>query len=493
MMQYESFSDCLKRCLKDTGITASEASRLVGFRSRNSMFRILAGEASNDVKLRFLESFHQAIGQRLSDERWLELQVSLTVERLGVERYQANRAFQQVMHFPSGKADDFVFVKWKSDGSMEEHSFAEELKTIAASPKVEIVMTGCCDRAVMQLLAECFNDAGAQGRVFIRHYIDTAENTVAHNILSVLPLVSKPWYNARMVIPSTCPAEMMTIFRLHAMHIHQWDEEGRLRGSMFLRYDETHFSDHLRTEGPCPAVPVMDHWRFHLDLLKPLPQLGEGMDAFVGYTSQYAQLEENCTILSIKPDPHFNCIPAELLEQAVIEGFEQSGMAAAPELLAYVEKLKEIHERRFRNMMEKHKPTHLVYNLAMMERFMRTGVLTDHFFLQRAYTVEERRQIIRVLLDAMREHPYFNVHFLKPGIPELCYEISYYDGKGVLLMDAYTGYELGTEHSEALITLPAFMESFKAYFKDELQSHYVLSRKDTIRELERLLVMKVKE
>lgn len=124
---------------------------------------------------------------------------------------------------------------------------------------------------------------------------------------------------------------------------------------------------------------------------------------------------------------------------------------------------------------------------------MRTGVLSDQFFLQRAYTVEERREIIRVLLDAMRASPWFNVHFLKSGAPELHYEISCYEGKGVMFTDAYTGYDLATDHSEALITLPAFEASFIRYFKEELLPHYVLPRAQVIQELERLLVMNVQE
>ena len=168
-------------------------------------------------------------------------------------------------------------------------------------------------------------------------------------------------------------------------------------------------------------------------------------------------------------------------------------MAAGPELRALVDQLKVIHDKRFDNMMNKRKATHLAYSLPLMERFMRTGVLSDHFFLQRAYTVEERRQIIRVLLDAMREKPYFNVHFLKQEVAPLRHEISCFDGKGVLLMDAYTGYELNSDHSEALITLPAFTDSFKRFFMDEVLVHYVMSRAETIRELERLLVMNVPE
>ena len=110
-------------------------------------------------------------------------------------------------------------------------------------------------------------------------------------------------------------------------------------------------------------------------------------------------------------------------------------------------------------------------------------------FLQRAYTVAERREIIRTFLETMRENPWFNIHFLCAQSSELRYEISYFDGKGVLLMDAYTGYELNDDHSEALITLPAFMESFRAYVQDELLVHHVMSRESTMRELEKLLTM----
>ena len=56
-------------------------------------------------------------------------------------------------------------------------------------------------------------------------------------------------------------------------------------------------------------------------------------------------------------------------------------------------------------------------------------------------------------------------------------------------MDAYTGYELDADHSEALITLPAFMESFRAYVQDELLVHHVMSRAETLTALEQLLML----
>lgn len=493
MERYESFGECVRRCLKEGDLSASEAARLVGFRSRNSIFRILSGDTSAEVNLRFLEALHDALGSQWPEERWFALQEALVVERLGPERYRANRAFHRVLHEKVEAYPIYMVHEVRADGSEVKYTLAELLDRLSQAAQAEIVLTGCCDSGLSRLLAERCGAAGARGTLSIRHYIDTAENVVTQNILGILPLVSKNWYNARLVEPGSCPPEMMAIYRMHSLHIHQRDEEGREYGQTFIRYDEENFVLHSWMEGVSTTKGLLDRWRFRLELLKPMPALGDGPDVFVEYTAQYAQLEDSCTILSIKPDPHFNCIPTQLLEQAVLEGFEQSGMAAGPELTALIGVLKQVHDGRFDNMMKKHKPTHLVYSLPAMEQFMRTGVLTDQFFIQRAYTVEERREIIRVLLDAMRERPYFNVHFLREGTPPLRYEISCYEGKGVLLMDAYTGYELNADHSEALITLPAFMESFQRYFKEELLAHYVMSRSETMRELERLLVMNVQE
>lgn len=493
MERYESFGDCVKRCLAEANLSASEAARLVGFKSRNSIFRILSGDTSWEINLRFLSALYDALGSAWPKERWHALQEALSVERLGPERYRVNRALQRVLHEQEGEIPAYQVSYSQEDGALQERSLADALDEIVRAERVEIIITGCCENGMSRLLRDRCDAAGSQGKLSVRHYIDTAEERVTQNILGILPLVSKPWYNARLVDPASCPPEMMAMYRTHALYIHQWDENGRQFGQTFIRYDGEHFASYARTSGPCPPVAVLDRWRFHLELLKPLPNLSDGAEAFIEYTAQYAQLEDNAAILSIKPDVHFNCIPPAVLEAAIVEGFEQAGIAAGEELQELIKVLWQIHEARYINTTTKHKPTHLVYSLPAMKRFMQTGVLTDQFFIQRAYTVEERREIIRVLLDAMRQQPYFNVHFLKGDSPSLCYEISYYDGKGVMLMDAYTAYELHVDHSEALITLPAFMESFRRYFMDELLVNYVMSRADSLRELEQLLVMNIQE
>ncbi len=489
MKQYESFGECLKRTLKEEHMSASEAARLVGFRSRNSIFRILAGDAGEEVKQRFLNALYEAVGAQWPPERWLELREALSVDTMGPLRYQANFAFRKVLHERAGEPMTFQVYRKSENGLGAVCTMEEVLRGIAASPRAEVVITGCCDRDLARLLVDCCEEAGENGTLTIRHYVDTHPEAVSANILGILPLVSKTWYNARLLAPGSCPDQMMDVYRLNAIHVHQWDGLGHPKSAMYLRYDEKNFVVMNQREEDSPFITLLDRWRFQLELLKPTISLSGGSDIFVEYTRQYALLEEDCAILSIKPDVHFNCIPVAALETAIADGFAQSGIAMGPELSALMDELREVHQQRVRNMAEKHKVTHLIYSLPAMERFMRTGVQSDQFFLQRPYTMEERRMCIRFLLDTMREQPYFNVHFLQEDMPPLQYEISFYDGKGVMLMDAYTGYDLDADHSEALITLPAFMEAFQRYYRDELLAHHVLSRRETIKTLEYLLAI----
>lgn len=493
-MQQMSFGDHLKEFLQEDDLSASEVARLVGFRSRNSIFRILSGQAGADVKLRFLGKLHDVLGDTWPESRWHTLQESLSAERLGDNRYQSRCAFEKLLYSAD---EDFDAQVEKVDVPADDTvSLASILDAMASMPRAEIVITGCCDSGLSHLLADRCGKAGSDGRLTIRQYIDTSDNCVTQNILGVLPLITKPWYTARLVEPGSCPEETLALYRTHTMSFCYQTETGT-QGSTLIRLDKDRFIGKMNLQSTSIVMQTLDRRRFDLELLKSLPNLDQGEDlaqgaeAFITFTETYRELENDCLICSIKPDVHFNCLPVEVLEAAIRDGFSQIGLADGEILDALMAALKDIQVRRLDNMFHKHKPTHIIYSLPAMERFMRTGVQTDHFFIQRAYTVEERRIIIRALLDAMRDNPWFNVYFLKDIAPELRYEITMYGDKGVLLMDAYSNYALQEDHSDALVTLPAFISSFRSYFLDELLAHHVISRAESIRQLERLLVMDI--
>ncbi len=483
----EQFHACLKRCLEESGLTASEAARLVGFKSRNSIFRILQGETRPEVNARFLDQLQGALADAWPPARWEMLREALEYDRMGPEAYGNRQAFGLLLSDAPEQEPPAVVQTMSINGDVTEEPLADLLRAFSRFRRVEAVITGCCTRAVMDALLQSFEHAAQEGRLTVRHYIDVTEDVVVRNILGVLPLLNKPWYNARLVGPDSCPRQMMQLYRLHALYITCWDEAGRAAGNQMTCIDEGHFVRRI-WRCPCPSVQILDRWRFHLELLKPPLALQGDMTDYLRYTEQYGKLEERCTILSIKPDVHFNAISPRTLYASVMGGFQEHGLAEGEALRQLMDAMWKVHEARYNNLLTKRKPTHLIYSRPAMERFMRTGMLADHFFMQRPYSPAERREIIRDLRDCMLQRPWFNVHFLKTDV-QPGKEVSLYGDKGVMIMDAHTSYELGTAHSEAFITLPAFREAFRECFMNSLLTDAVYSRAENLQILDQLMVI----
>lgn len=479
---YEGFGDCLQRILTETGTSASEAARMVGFRSRNSIFRILAGDTSCDVDSRFLASLRQAVGDLWPQCHWTALETALCIKRAGLHQYLSNQAFLSTLQAEGSSCDYQVETRWH--GQSASVSLNELLSELSAAATLDISIRGCFENDLITSILKNLEEAGDAGRVTIRHFIDIRKDIIVHNILSVMPLISKVWYNARLMREEHCSPEMAALYRINCISIEQRHPDGSTVWHELVKYSPTQFV-HTSSGSPSPVTRILDERRHELELLKPLQRPCEGANMFVSYTERYEYLERDGMILSIKPDVHFNCIPSRILYPAIIDGFRQAGYASGAELVELIEQLQRIQDARFHNMRTKHRPTHLVYSLPAMRQFMRTGILSDQFFLHRPYSLEERREILRTLLQ-LAQSPYFNIYFLRSEATEPQYEMTCYEGKGVLMMNAFTCYDLYQDHSEALITLPMFMDSFQRFFLDELLPHHVLTKAESLSVLESL-------
>lgn len=485
MEEYERFGRCLQRLLDEAGISASAAARLVGFRSRNSIFRILNDETSVEINQRFLSQLRDALKEQWPQEAWRQLENALDIERVGLAQHASNRAF---CHAMDGRVEKRAFmVEVYSGEGMQQKPVEDMLKELIGQGQTSVVLCGCCERSLSAVLASCLNEAGRQGRLSVRHYIDISGHSVVSSLLSVTPLLSKAWYNARLVEEGHCSREMLQLYRLNSIFIHTEGADRSRIVHCLIQCDRERFVYSCATGQQVMMYGVLDRCSVQMEDLKPMTPPVEGPEAFVEYSAHYARLEKDSMFLSIKPDVHVNLVPMGLVYDAIREGYARSGMVGEAELDGLLGRLKEIHDARVANMYCKHRPTHLVYSLQAMERFMQTGVLSDHFFLQRAFTPAERREIIRSLIRQVQQDPYFNVRFLKTELPEIRAEMTFFEGWGVLVMDAYTSHNLHGDHSEALLTQPAFMASFQRFFMDVLLERLAMTRAESLAQLERLL------
>ena len=77
-------------------------------------------------------------------------------------------------------------------------------------------------------------------------------------------------------------------------------------------------------------------------------------------------------------------------------------------------------------------------------------------------------------LDASLNNPYFNIYFSNSDLLASDSEITCYEGKCTVLLNAHTSYHLTDDHSEALITHEGFNEQFRQYYIGELLRSQVL-------------------
>ena len=212
---------------------------------------------------------------------------------------------------------------------------------------------------------------------------------------------------------------------------------------------------------------------------------GEQPD-YVAYTDMCRRLERNRAIYTVKLDVPFPFIAPEILVPCALESFATEGVPEE-DIAQIVEALRAVHAGRFENIFSKRRPTHTIFSSTYMERFARTGRQTDHFFALRPYTGAERVKILRHILEQTRDNPFFDVYFFRPGFEPPLMEITLYEGAGTMMAKPFTDYNLAGDHAEAITESEAFCEGYKAFFTEDLLARQVMSREETIGELERLI------
>ena len=187
-----------------------------------------------------------------------------------------------------------------------------------------------------------------------------------------------------------------------------------------------------------------------------------------------------------KPDPCFPLISTEIVKKACLDNIPQVG-ADVPDFLDMLENLADIQEARFRNIFSQKKAVHIVFFPSALRRFARTGCLTDHVFLLRNFTVSERIEILSHLVHQIRTNPYFNVYLLRDEQNFIEIEATCYEGEGVQFTPAHTDYNLGSGHTEAIITNEEFCGLFLDFFRDDLLVNHVYSPSAAVFLLESLI------
>ena len=207
------------------------------------------------------------------------------------------------------------------------------------------------------------------------------------------------------------------------------------------------------------------------------------MENYVQYSAAYAELEKDRSIWKIKPDIGIDYVPYDILYSALSD--ESAEIQADFSQIA--EELITIYRQRVQNTYDKHKVIHTILKKSAMLEFAKTGYQTDHFWCMRPYTKAERKRILELLLEQQKNNVYFNLHFLKDDTFVRDTEIACYEGKGFLILESDTSYQLTESHSEIMLSCEPLEKEFIDFFRRELINKHCLSYQESIAFLNRLI------
>ncbi len=180
--------------------------------------------------------------------------------------------------------------------------------------------------------------------------------------------------------------------------------------------------------------------------------------SYIDYLQMCADIEADRTALILRPTPPFNTIPPEICEAALTQDFPADVRGT----------LRAIQDRRFSNLHNKRKQTHMTVKRGALRHLALTGTTPDHFWGMRPFTPQERVRWLERLLGEHLTNPFFHLHILRDDSVVSDLEFSWYEGVGLLNVPGNSTYDLAAGHAEALITNPTVVNRFHDFYLKQL-------------------------
>lgn len=455
------------------GLTLAELTAQLGYHSKTSLVRVMKNQANQ----RALDTFAKRLTEnmRLSEAEHQRLERVLEYMRWQ-EDYVSSR---EMLKFLRGEND--------ADGDVWLEPIAAEGRSLFAqryedASEIRIIMLNCQYVPIYRQLLRLVRAKGAE----IEHYLQMRDNSarVIHAINVLIPLIYESGYSGYSHSDSEEDVfrGVQGVRAADAMVVRYRTADGCLLEDLIV-FDQ---EDHGFVQTAAQSGGFVRMLGLRPEEYTPIKNVyfqNPALESYIRFCTDYARLEHNRTIYKIKPDVGLEWIPEDVLISALVEG----GIPELKERNDLCEAFREVHHERVHNMFGKRRVARTIMKRSAMVRFARTGRTMDHFWGMRSFTQEERIRIFRLLLEQMESNPYFNVYFLKDNDFLQDAEIAYYEGAGIMVMDASTDYAPSGKHSEVMIVHDDFMRMFREYFERSLLTEHTMSHGETVAFMQELI------
>lgn len=479
-----TFGECVRQLLEARKMSASELARRMNYKSRNTIFRILEDAGAHSARHAFFVRLNHEDPLMLTDTERVCLSQALELSRVGRDAFVSNCAMRNLL-LDREQADYAVRVECADRASDD---FERAIYHLPAEGKLQILITGCCDRAIFDWLRRILVSPERKVSVEVKHLIYAGEESIVSSIAAIQPLLYTGFYSAYCAEPGAASGEREQIYRSNLIMVRGESTETGCFGQTFVLMDKGVFCP-LRSSENGLDDPLLNCLLKDIEGMKPLKMVFDDVDSlesYIGFTESCRKMEMGRAAYTIKPDVPVCFIHPDIIYASAMEGYAAIGPKEEAEIKAIAPELIRIHALRWENYFTKRRSNHTVFCRAAMERFARTGMQSDHFFVLRPYTPQERVSILENLRQQEQINPHFHIHFFKDEFAPTG-EISLFEGAGTLMAKPYTHYNLAEDHAEAFITQSAFCERYKAFYVKDLLVRHVHTHEETLRILDELI------
>ncbi len=438
----------LTQMMKNRGLSRAGLAYALGYKSANSIARIMDGTCGRESAGEFLQRMLSCEPLALTQEERMELLSCMDSRDLGEENEGLYNAFGYLLENT---------YHTQGNTALREAFRAQDMMGRKDCRRVNIVLFNCVNEDFIWEVRR------VQERVKIPitmdHYILEPQSAAEAPgmIKSILPLLHTPGYRCLAV---TVPDRAYRKGILGA--------DAALMTFEYADGTEKQFLTFLYGEKEEMTVPLTKH----IDAKElvgtvgsirqingeGLPRPNEGLERYMAFC---CSLERGHAVYQIKPCFGMEQVPAEIIIRAGLDG-----EGRVPE---YLKGLIPLLNKREKNLLGKKRPQYHVFKQAEMARFVRTGQMADHPALLRPFTPPERVEILIRLEERLNRNPYFHLLFFKEEDVWLDDEVTLYEDAGLSIIKPGTDYDPAGTHNESLLVGPQdFLEAYKAFYLNRL-------------------------
>lgn len=497
MKQYESFQECLRAIMAEKKVSVSSLTRMTGYKSRNSITRVLQGKAGPARAEELMARLSETDRLRLTAGEEKRLRQALTANDMDAESLRtAQDMLSLLTELPEPDDRPYVCVRWRATGAVRAMTLEELLRRYAMGGQVKIVLMNLCERGVYERLARAFAARSPKCRVQCSHYLFGMENELPRLFSAIHPLLYEKWYMPYLLDRERCPERMLPWLQTDYMTTEWTDEAGRIRYHQLIPIDDhlLLFSESSERNSGAVEKYIRYAVRGAACLLRDrYAQKPHTAEDYLRYMQYCLHLEQQGAICCIRQDLPLYFFHPDILAGAIGNEFSQIGiMPSAPETAGILERFYTVQLKRWQNVFDRPRDRQnvalqFVLSRPETERFLRTGRSTDHFFAFRDFTVDERRAVLGNVRRAAAEKPYLEIYFLRPGVTTHSAEISMLGRAGVLFTRGDTGYRMGDDLIETMVSFDTFTRQFQAVFTQSLLPQLTETRERSLEILDELL------